>query len=333
MRILDRTQVERLLPIETATGLMAEAMRRYSAGLIDQPLRTILRPQRDDGLLGTMPCHVAPSGPDDPLHGYGVKAMVLKPDNPRRGLDLHNGLVVVFDPETGAPLALMDAGAVTAVRTAAVSAVATDALAAEDCETLAILGAGVQARAHLRAMLHVRPGIKKLRTWSRTPEHARAFAEWAGGVFGGGVEVAEEPGAAVTGADLVCSTLACREPVVRAAHLADGVHVNAVGASFRDHREYFADAVARAALFVDSRQSALSESGDIAAPLAQGLIGPEHILAELGEILLGRHPGRTRADQITLYKSLGLAAQDVVAGLAIARAAQAQQVGFEVALS
>lgn len=333
MRILDRAQVERLLPIEAATGLMAEAMRRYSAGLIDQPLRTILRPERDDGLLGTMPCHVAGAAPDDPLRGYGLKAMVLKPDNPKRGLDLHIGLVVVFDPETGVPLAMMDAGAVTAVRTAAVSAVATDALAAPDCGTLALLGAGVQARSHLRAMLHVRPGVKRLRIWSRTPEHARRFAQWAGGIFGGSVEVCAEPGAALSGADLVCSTLACREPVVRGADLAQGAHINAVGASFRDHREYFADAVARAALFVDSRQSALSESGDIAAPIAQGLIGPEHILAELGEVLLGRHPGRTRADQITLYKSLGLAAQDVVAGLAIARAARQQQVGHEVELA
>ena len=334
MRVLSRSEVETLLSPAEVVPVMAQAMRRYSSGLVDQPLRTILRPNGETSLLGTMPCHIA-ADPDDPvgdLSGYGVKAMVLKPENPARGLDLHAGVVLVFDPDTGRPSALLDAGAVTAVRTAAVSAVATDALARQDCTVLAILGSGVQARSHLRFMLAVRPDIKEIRVWSRTPEHAEAMRAFAADRLGVDVRPTAEPAQALRGADLVCTTLACREPVVEADMLAPGAHVNAVGASFRDHREFSCAAVARARLFVDSRASALSESGDIGEPIAQGLIDAGHILAEIGEVLLGRHPGRTGAEEITLYKSLGLAVQDVAFGFAASAAAQRSEAGAEIDL-
>jgi ornithine cyclodeaminase len=318
MRILDHDAVRRAYPMERAIPLMADAMRGYSSGRVTQPLRTILRPASDPALLGTMPCHIA--GEDGGPSGFGVKAMVLKPDNPARGLELHLGVVLVFDPDTGSPLALMNASAVTAVRTAAVSAVATRELAREDAGDLAILGSGVQARSHLEAMALVRP-VRRLRIWSRTPEHAAAFRDWAATRVDGPVEVAESVSAAVRDADLICTTTATREPLLDAAHLAPGAHVNAVGASFVDCRELTSQAVARARVFVDSRESALSESGDLRAPREEGLIGPDHIRAELGEVLLGTAEGRTAPDEITLYKSLGLAAQDVVSGFDIARAA------------
>jgi ornithine cyclodeaminase len=323
MLLIDRATVRLVYPMERAIEVMAEAMRRYSSGLVDQPLRTILRPERDSGLLGTMPGFVA----GEELNGYGLKAMVLKPENPARGLDLHIGVVMVFDPETGAPLALMDAGAVTAVRTAAVSAVATDALALPGAGDLAILGSGVQARSHLEAMAVVRE-LRRVRVWSRTPAHAESYREWAAKEPGIEVEVVDTPAAALAGADLVCTTTAAREPLVEAGDLAPGAHVNAAGASFVDHRELSAEAVARAAFFVDSRQSALAESGDLKAPLDAGLVGPEHILAELGEVLLGRRPGRREEEEITVYKSLGLGAQDIMSGFAIAEAAAAQGLGL-----
>ncbi|MFI6541605.1 ornithine cyclodeaminase family protein [Streptomyces prunicolor] len=322
MLLIDRATVRRVYPLERATEVMAEAMRRYSSGLVDQPLRTILRPERDSGLLGTMPGFVA--GAD--LAGYGLKAMLLKPENLARGLDLHIGIVMVFDPETGAPLALMDAGAVTAVRTAAVSAVATDALARPGAGDLAILGSGVQARSHLEAMAVVRE-LRRVRVWSRTAANAEAYREWAAKEPGIEVEVMDRPAAALAGADIVCTTTAAKEPLVEAGDLAPGAHVNAAGASFVDHRELSARAVARSAFFVDSRRSALAESGDLKAPLDAGLVGPDHILAELGEVLLGRHPGRRDEREITVFKSLGLGVQDIMSGFAIARAAAAQGLG------
>ncbi|WP_329499913.1 ornithine cyclodeaminase family protein [Kitasatospora herbaricolor] len=322
MLLIDRATVREVYPMKRAVEVMAEAMRRYSGGLVDQPLRTILRPERDSGLLGTMPGFVA----GGELAGYGLKAMVLKPENPARGLDLHIGIVMVFDPDTGAPLALMDAGAVTAVRTAAVSAVATDALARPDAGDLAVLGSGVQARSHLEAMALVRP-LRRVRVWSRTPANAEAYRRWAAEELGIEVELAAGPAEALSGADLVCTTTATREPVVQAEDLAPGVHLNAAGASFADHRELSSQAVARASFFVDSRRSAVAESGDLQAPIAEGLVGPDHVLAELGEVLLGTHQGRRSAEEITVYKSLGLGVQDIMSGFAIAEAAAAQGLG------
>ncbi|GAA1938204.1 ornithine cyclodeaminase family protein [Kitasatospora viridis] len=322
MLLIDRATVREVYPMELAVRTMAEAMRRYSGGQAELPLRTILRPAQDTGLLGTMPGFV---GGED-LGGYGLKAMVLKPENPARGLDLHIGVVLVFDPETGAPLALMDAGAVTAIRTAAVSAAATEALARPDAGDLAVLGSGVQARSHLEAMHTVRT-LRRVRVWSRTRANAEAYREWARAELGIGVEVVDTPALALAGADLVCTTTASREPLVRAEDLAPGVHLNAVGASFIDHRELSAEAVAKAAWFVDSRESAAAESGDLRAPLAQGLIGPDHVLAELGEVLLGKHPGRPDREAVTVFKSLGLGVQDIMSGFAIARAAKERGLG------
>lgn len=315
MLLIDRATVREIYPMERAVEVMAEAMRRYSMGLVEQPLRTILRPEADSGLLGTMPGFVQGDG----LAGFGLKAMVLKPENPSRGLDLHIGIVMVFDPTTGAPLALMDAGAVTALRTAAVSAVATDALARPDAGNLAILGSGVQARGHLEAMRLVRP-LRQVKVWSRTEDHVLAYKRWADEELGIEVAVVRRPRRGGS----VCTTTAAREPLVQAEDLSPGVHVNAVGASFVDHRELSSLAVAQSTFFVDSRESALAESGDLRAPMVEGLVGQDHIAAELGEVPLGHHPGRRNKDEITIFKSLGLGVQDIMSGFAIAETARAQ---------
>jgi alanine dehydrogenase len=324
MLLIDGPTVRRLYPMAVAIPVMAEAMRRYSAGAVTQPLRTILRPVGETGLMGTMPGYV---GGD----GFGLKAMMLKPENPARGLDLHIGVVMVFDRDTARPRALMDASAVTAIRTAAVTAVATDSLARPDAGDLAILGSGVQARSHLEALREVRR-LRRVRVWSRNPDNVAAYRRWAADSLGVEVEAADSPADALAGADLICTTTSAKDPIVRAIDLAPGAHLNAVGASFVDHRELHPDAVAAARFFVDSRESARTESGDLRGAIDAGLVGADHIQAELGEVLLGKHPGRTGADDITLFKSLGLGVQDIMSGFAIAEAALCQGRGLSFSL-
>ncbi|MEU4769922.1 ornithine cyclodeaminase family protein [Actinosynnema sp. NPDC023794] len=326
MLVLDSAAVREAYPMDLAIPLMAEVMRRYSGGAVTQPLRTVVVPPPGGEVFASMPCHVA----GDTDAGFGLKAVALKPGNPAKGLPSVVGVVVVFDPDTGYPAALLDGAAVTAIRTAAVSAVATGALAAPDAGDLAILGSGVQARSHLEAMALVRD-LRRVRVWSRTARHAEEFRELAASTVDVPVEVATTVADALTGADLVCTTLPCREPVVRAADLAPGAHVNAIGASVRGHRELESDAVARCSVFVDSRQSAAVEADDLLIPSTEGLIGADHVLAELGEVLLGRHPGRRDPAEITLYKSLGLAAQDIASGFHVAAAATARGLGTRVA--
>ncbi|AEW95051.1 MULTISPECIES: ornithine cyclodeaminase family protein [Streptomycetaceae] len=329
MLILDREAVTKALPMSEAVPVLAGAMRRYSAGLVTQPLRSVLRPATDPSMLGVMPAHMAAED-GDPAYGFGVKAVLFNPGNPARGLPATVGAVLLLDPETGVPAALLDAAVLTAVRTAAVSAVATDALARPDAGDLAILGSGAQARAHLEAMAEVRP-VRRVRVWSRTAANAEAFAVWARQLLPGvEVEAAATVSAALAGADLVCTTTASHEPLVEAADLAPGAHVNAVGASVADARELTSAAVARCAIYVDSKESAANEAGDLRAPLAEGLIDAGRIRGELGEVLLGRAEGRRDEREITLYKSLGLAVQDVAAGFAALRGATERGLGTDV---
>ena len=224
---------------------------------------------------------------------------------------------------------MLDAAAVTAVRTAATSAAATDMLARDDAGDLAILGSGVQARSHLEAMRLVRP-LRRVRVWSRTRENAERFRDWAARSLSIDVEVAASPIAATADADLICTVVGTVVPLVEAEHLAAGAHVNAVGAVVLSQRELTSTAVARCSVFVDSRESEAGESGDLRALLTESLVGAGHVRAELGEVLLGRHPGRSGKEEITLYKSLGLAAQDVASGFAAAQFAAGTGIGTAV---
>jgi ornithine cyclodeaminase/alanine dehydrogenase-like protein (mu-crystallin family) len=321
--VLAHDDVSRLLPMEECIELMAEVLSDLSSGRAWQPLRFVVRPPEEESLMGLMPAHRSA-----PAAAYGLKAVCIFPSNPSRGLDMHQGGVLLFDGETGEPRALVNASAVTAIRTAAVSAVATHALARADARELAVLGSGVQARAHLEAMAKVRP-FERARVWSRTLDHARAFAAEADAPFP--VEAVETAEAAVRGANVVVTATSAREPIVKHEWLADGAHVNAVGSSIPTTRELDAATVGAAALFADSRESLVNESGDYLFAVEEAGIGPDHIRAELGEVLTGSREGRRSAEELTVFKSLGLAVEDLAAAEHVYSRAGAAGVGVVVA--
>lgn len=315
IRVLSSVDVERLLPMAECIDVMAEALAALARGDALNPLRSVIRPETGGGFMGLMPAH---RGGEDAA--FGLKVVCIFPDNPARGLDAHQGAVLVFDGATGQVRGIVDASAVTAIRTAAVSGVATRLLARRDARTVAILGAGVQARTHLEAMRCVLPGLERVTVWSRTREHAAAL----------GADVAETAEEALRDADVVCTTTTSREPVVRREWLAPGAHVNAVGSSIPTTRELDTDTMAAAALFVDRRESTLNESGDYLFAAREGAIGPEHIRAELGEVLTGAAEGRRSPDELTVFKSLGLAVEDLAAAEHVLRKATEEDAGAEV---
>jgi len=288
----------------------------HGRGELHQPLRTVSVPPASNGFLGLMPAH---RGGERPL--FSLKAVCIFPGNPARGLDAHQGTVTLFDGETGAPTAILDASAITEIRTAAVSAVATRLLAREDVKTLAILGSGVQAAAHLRALRLVRD-FDRVRVYSRTRAHAQRL----------GVEVAAGAQDAVRDADVVVTATNSREPVLERAWLAEGAHVNAVGASSPAARELDTATVAAAALFCDSRESLEHEAGEYRLALDEGLIDAEHVRASLGEVAGGLHPGRKSPGEITLFRSLGLGIEDLAAAEHAVDNARRLGLGTEVEL-
>jgi alanine dehydrogenase len=335
---LGAAEVERLLPMGECITLMEEALRALALGAAVQPLRTVMRLAGVPGLLGVMPGQIgAPpasaGAPGPTISGAagvaGLKVVSIFPGNRERGDESHFGVVLLFETETGRPIAHLDAAAITAIRTAAVTAVATRLLARGDAGDLALLGAGVQARTHLAALRQVRE-LRRVRVWSRRPESARRFAVEESARHGLAVEAASSAAAAVTGADLVCTVTASREPVLAGEWLSPGTHVNAVGASIAAARELDSAAVARARLFVDRRESTLNESGDFLLPLREGLIAEDHIQGEIGDLLLGRLSGRRSASEITLFKSLGLAVEDLAAAHHVYRQALAQGRGVRL---
>lgn len=325
LRVLTQSDVTRLLPMAECIEAMAAALRALAQGRAQLPLRTVLRLSEGRGLFGVMPAELL-----DP-HALGAKIISVFPGNEGTGLDSHQGVVLLFDVRTGTPEALLDASSITAIRTAAVSGVATRALARPDAGDLAILGSGVQARTHLEAMAAVRP-LTRVRVWSRRADHADSFARWARHHLGIEVEPAGDPARAVAGADLICTVTASSEPVLRGDWVAAGCHVNAVGASTPGARELDTALVVKGRLVVDRRESALHEAGDFLIPRAEGAVSEAHILGELGEVLLGRVTPRTGPADITLFKSLGLAIEDLAAGELVLRKAEAAGAGLLVEL-
>ncbi len=322
MLVLSHADVERLLPMEECIEVMSDALAGLARGELYQPLRSVVRPPEAAAFYGLMPGYR--SGEHS---AFALKAVVIAPGNPARGLDAHQGAVLLSNGETGELEAVLDASAFTAIRTAAVSAVATRALAREEARTLAIIGAGVQARAHLEAMGHVRP-FERAFVWSRTPEHARRLADEAVAAFP--VEPVEGADAAVREADVIVTVTSSPEPVLRREWIGEGTHINAVGASIPTSRELDTATVAAATFFVDRRESTENESGDYLVPLREQAIGPEHIRAELGEVIIGAHAGRTSTDEITIFKSLGLAIEDLAAAEFVVRRARETGAGTEV---
>ena len=304
--VVPKSEVPRLLPMRECMDVMAAALQGLARGEAILPLRQVLLLPGGQGAFATMPAVLTGNG------AIGLKAITVFPGNHGTELDSHQGAVLLFEAERGRLLAVMDASSITAIRTAAVSGVATRVLAREDAGDLAILGTGVQALTHLEAMAESRR-LRRVRVWSRDPARVARFAEHASERVGIGVEAAGSAREAVLGADLVCTVTASRESVLRGDWLAAGAHVNAVGASLPTARELDTPAIVAARLFVDRRESALHESGDFLIPKAEGAITDAHIQAELGEVLTGVHPGRRAPDEITVFKSLGLALEDVAA--------------------
>jgi ornithine cyclodeaminase/alanine dehydrogenase-like protein (mu-crystallin family) len=298
-----------------------EALAALAKGQVHQPLRMVVRPPDAAGLMGLMPAYLSGE-----RAAYGLKAVCIFPGNPAKGKDAHQGSVMLFSAETGELLALMNASAITAIRTAAVSGVATRLLAREDAAELAIIGAGVQARSHLAAMASVRP-LRRVRVTSRNLDHAREFASEMGPRFSFPIDPVESIEAAVKGADLIVTATNAVEPILRRDWLVLGAHLNVVGSSIPTTREMDTATMAAASLFVDRRESTLNEAGDYLFAMREGAIGPEHIRAEIGEVLVGARPGRTTSDEITLFKSLGLAVEDLAAAEYVYRQAQVQQAG------
>ena len=319
--ILSHDEVVELLPMKECIALMREALIKLASGEVHQPLRTIVRPPDAAGVMGLMPSYV---GGDEAA--YGLKTVCIFPSNPAKGKDAHQGAVLLFSAETGELLALMNASAITAIRTAAVSAVATDLLAREDACDLAIVGAGVQARTHLRAIAEVR-SIKRCRVASRSIEHARRFADEMSARVPFAIEVTESVERAVDRADVIATVTNSKEPVLQREWISAGVHLNVVGSSTPHAREIDTATMASSALFVDRRESTLNEAGDYLAAMHEGAIGPEHIRAELGEVLTGQKSGRTARDEITLFKSLGLAVEDLAAANYLYRKAARSNAG------
>lgn len=355
MLVLSVADLKRAVTMPEALDAVAGAFAQLSSGRATVPQRPHVVIPEHDGLLLVMPAYLAggessPPGPrallsegeaEEPVgtHGMraalGVKALTLFGRNPaERGIPAIAALVLLYDATDGRPLALMDGGWLTALRTGAASGVATRLLAREDARTLAVFGAGAQAPEQIAAVCAARP-IARVWLVNRTRAHAEALAERlrvAGSPIPPDVRVADSATQALGEADVICTATATSEPLFADTDLRPGAHINAIGAYTPQMREVPGATVARARVFVDSRSAAGAEAGDLLLARAEGLIGPDHVAAELGEVVLGRVPGRTERDQITLFKSVGSAAQDVAVAHLTYERARALGLGVEVAL-
>jgi ornithine cyclodeaminase/alanine dehydrogenase-like protein (mu-crystallin family) len=320
--VLPGGAVRSVLSYPRCAEAMRAALTARARGEVFQPLRSILKPEGAAGLMGLMPSYQAGIG-------YGLKAINVTPGNPAVGLDTHQGIVLLSDQVTGQPLAVLNASAVTEIRTAAVSAVATEQLAAPGSDVLAIVGTGVQARSHLMAIASTLP-LAEVRIAGSAPAKAAKFAAdiapAALAEVGAAVRVTacDSVRAAVEVAHIVVTATSSATPVLEREWLAPGTHINAVGACLPHTRELDTPTVAGGALFGDSRDSVLAESGDYLLAAAEGAIGPDHIRAEIGDLLarIAAGQGRRDAREITIFESLGLAIEDLAAAMAAYQAAR-----------
>src|SRR5215216_2875568 len=319
--VLDNRQIHELLPMTGCIELMADALAALARGEVYQPLRTIVRPPQARGLLGLMPAYrTGEQG------AFGLKAICVFPENPAKGKDAHQGAVMLFSRETGELLALMNASEITAIRTAAVSAVATRLLAREDANELAIIGAGVQARTHLAALACVR-SLKRVRVAARNVEHSQRLVDEMQPKVSFSLEAVQTNEQAVRGADLVVTATSSLEPVIKREWISPGAHINAIGTHSPSSREIDSATMAAAKVFVDRRESALNESGDYLLAAREGVVTPESIVGEIGELLIGKKTGRTSPEEITLFKSLGLAIEDIACADYLYMKAKSENVG------
>jgi ornithine cyclodeaminase len=322
--IISQEEVPGLLPMDECIAAVRQALGDLALGHGIQPLRPVMWLPEKVGALGMMPGYLSS------IKTIGIKAITVFPSNAGTEYDSHQGTVMLFDASNGSLKAVIDATEITAIRTAAVSAVATDLLARPDSSVLTVLGSGVQGRAHVEAIPLVRP-IDEIRVWSRNPDNARRLVESdIGGVAR--IHVVESVVAAVEGADIVCTTTSSSGAILPGFLLEPGTHINAVGSSVPFARELDSEAIGKARVFVDSRESALNESGDFLMARAEGAVDDDGILAEIGELIVGSHPGRGKEDEITLFISLGLAVEDIAAGDLVYRNALAAGKGVGISL-
>lgn len=306
LTIITESQVTELLSMEACISIMKEALTSLSRGTASMPLRSAMWLPNRKGLLGMMPSYNTDTGI------MGIKIVSVFPGNYNTKYDSHQGGVMLFENENGRPLALVNGSAITAIRTAAVSAIATDLLAGKEAGDLAIIGSGTQARQHLEALMQVR-NIHRVRVWSLPLEHARQFAESAGKQHGITIEVMQSARETVEGADIICTLTPAAEPVLEGAWVSPGAHINAVGSCTPTAREIDTETVVKSRVYVDHRESTLHEAGDFIIPMNEGAVNDDHIQGEIGGLLLGTVKGRTIDEEITLFESLGLGVEDLAA--------------------
>jgi len=319
--ILDHAQVEQLLPMCGCISVMEDAFIGLARGEVEQPLRAIFRPPNVKGVMAMMPTF---RHGEQPL--FGLKTICVFPGNAAIGKDAHQGGVMLFNGATGELLAIANASAITAIRTAAVSALATKVLAHDDAGDLALIGAGIQARKHLESMACVRK-LKRVRVTASRFERAKLFANEMQPTIAVPIEPVETAEEAISGADLIVTATTTREPVVKREWISAGAHINAIGTFSPKAREIDSATMAAATLFTDRRESLFNEAGDYLLAAADGVITKDSLVAELGEVLTDKHPGRTSRDEITLFKSLGLAIEDLASAAFIYKVAQERAVG------
>ncbi len=320
--IITQDEVRELLPMTDCIEAVRRAMIAYSTGEAVQPLRDVLWLPDRRGALGSMPAYMAPSA------AMGTKVISIFPANTNTPYDAHQGVVLLFETEFGRLLAIVDATEMTAVRTAAASAVATDALARSDTTVLAILGTGAQAVSHLEAIPLVRD-ITQIRIWGRD----RAKAEHVAAQAPRPATVAPTVADAVDGADVICTVTAATAPILTGDLVTPGAHINAVGSATPTAREVDTATIVGSRVFTDSMESALAEAGDLVIPLTEGAIDADHIIGEVGAVLAGRIPGRRSTDDITLFESLGIGVEDVAATRLVYDRAVARGAGTPIAIA
>jgi ornithine cyclodeaminase len=303
---INKEKVAELLPMNECIEVMEKTFRSLAAGECLQPLRSLMWLPDKSGILGMMPGYAAGPGV------MGVKVISVFPANKNMGLPSHQGVVILFDAKNGEPLLIADAEEITAIRTAAASALATRLLSKEDSSVLAVIGSGVQARRHIEAMLLVRK-IKQIRLCSRNENNAIELGERTAYTFGIPVSVQKNTPDAVAGADIICTVTAATQPVVRGDWISPGAHLNVVGSCTPAARELDTNAIIKASLFTDNYESLFNEAGDFIIPQKEGAIDKSDVKGDISEVLTGAKPGRMNSKEITIFKSLGIAAEDIFA--------------------
>lgn len=328
MLFLSRSEVESLLDLDQLIESLALAMADLSAGRVSMPARGVVEIQENRGLLAVMPVYLNSSGT------LSTKLVSVYPDNERLGIPSHQAVVLVFDSKNGTPLAMMDGASITAIRTAAGSALATRLLSRLEAQVLTVLGTGMQARAHAKAITRVRQ-VREVRVWGRSPQKIDARVKELFVVLGVRVRAVPELKEALAGAEIICACTHSSEPVVIGDWLERGAHVNSVGLNAQG-REVDETAILKALVVVESRDAALapapSGANDLTWPIQRGLITRNHIHAEVGELISGARPGRSSPEQITIYKSVGVAVQDAVAARLVLDAARDRGMGRDIQL-